>query len=176
MEGVKRATCAGSKFATCFASTIFDPRKDKPMQRPWLEHYPPGVPAEIDASRYASLAQIFEQSFARFGPREACICMGKAVTYSELDEASRAFAAFLQSRGLSRGARIALMMPNVLQYPVAVAGVLRAGLTVVNTNPLYKAPELEFQLCDAGAEAIVVLENFAAVLQQALPKTPVKHA
>jgi long-chain acyl-CoA synthetase len=145
------------------------------MQRPWLQHYPPRVPAEIDPTRYASLIAIFEQSFGRFAAREACICMGKAITYAELDEASRAFAAFLQARGLKRGARVALMMPNVLQYAVAVVGVLRAGMAVVNTNPLYKPPELQFQLSDAGADAIVVLENFASVLEQALPKTPVKH-
>jgi long-chain acyl-CoA synthetase len=145
------------------------------MQRPWLQHYPPGVPAEIDPARYASLIAIFEESFTRFPNREACICMGKVITYAELDEASRACAGFLQARGLTRGARVALMMPNVLQYAVAVVGVLRAGMTVVNTNPLYKPPELEFQLSDAGADAIVVLENFASVLQQALPQTPVKH-
>ncbi len=145
------------------------------MQRPWLQHYPPGVPPEIDPSRYQSLVAVFEESFARFADRDACICMGKAISFAQLDEASRAFAAFLQACGLPRGARIALMMPNLLQYPVAVAGVLRAGMTVVNTNPLYKPPELEFQLSDSGAEAIVVLENFAAVLQQALPKTPVKY-
>src|SRR4051794_23059057 len=145
------------------------------MQRPWLQHYPPGMPAEIDPARYASLIAIFEQSFARFADRDACICMGKAITYAELDVASRAFAGFLQARGLKRGARVALMMPNVLQYAVAVAGVLRAGMTVVNTNPLYKPPELQFQLSDSGADAIVVLENFASVLQQALPQTPVKH-
>jgi long-chain acyl-CoA synthetase len=145
------------------------------MQRPWLQHYPPGMPAEIDPARYASLIAIFEQSFARFADRDACICMGKAITYAELDVASRAFAGFLQARGLKRGARVALMMPNVLQYAVAVAGVLRAGMTVVNTNPLYKPPELQFQLSGSGADAIVVLENFASVLQQALPQTPVKH-
>ena len=109
-----------------------------------------------------------------YATREACVCMGKALTYAELDKASRAFAAFLQARGIGRGARVALMMPNVLQYPVAIAGTFRAGCTVVNTNPLYKPRELEFQLTDAGAEAIVVLENFASVLQEALPRTPVK--
>jgi long-chain acyl-CoA synthetase len=145
------------------------------MQRPWLQHYPPGVAPEIDQARYASLTAIFEESFSKYGSRDACICMGKAIIYAELDEASRAFAAFLQARGLPRGARVALMMPNVLQYAVAVVGVLRAGMTVVNTNPLYKPPELQFQLSDAGADAIIVLENFASVLQQALPQTPVKH-
>ena len=144
------------------------------MDRIWLRHYPPGVPADIDPGRYASLVAMFEASFATYGTREACVCMGRALTYAELDEASRAFAAFLQSRGLRRGARVALMMPNVLQYAVAIAGTLRAGCTVVNTNPLYKPRELEFQLTDAGAEAIVVLENFASVLQEALPQTPAK--
>jgi long-chain acyl-CoA synthetase len=145
------------------------------MERLWLRHYPPGVPAEIDSSRYPSLVAMFEESFSSFAAREACICMGKSLTYRELDESSRAFAAWLQSRGLRQGARVAIMMPNVLQYPVAIAGILRAGCTVVNVNPLYKPRELEFQLTDAGAEAIIVLENFAAVLQQALPNTPVKH-
>ncbi|HXD43878.1 MAG TPA: long-chain-fatty-acid--CoA ligase [Pseudolabrys sp.] len=145
------------------------------MDRIWLRHYPPGVPPDIDPSRYSSLVAMFEESFARHAAREAAVCMGRTLTYAELDEASRAFAAFLQSRGLKRGARVAVMMPNVLQYPVAIAGTLRAGFIVVNVNPLYKPRELEFQLADAGAEAIVVLENFASVLQQALPRTPVKH-
>ena len=145
------------------------------MDRIWLRHYPPGVPADIDASRYTSLVAMFEESFARFAAREACVCMGRALTYAAIDEASRGFAAFLQARGIIRGARVALMMPNVLQYPVAIAGALRAGCTVVNVNPLYKPRELEFQLKDSGAEAIVVLENFASVLQEALPQTPVKH-
>jgi long-chain acyl-CoA synthetase len=145
------------------------------MERLWLRQYPPGVPADIDPSRYSSLVAMFEEGFKTFAAREACVCMGKFLTYGELDEASRAFAAWLQSRGLKRGTRVAIMMPNVLQYPVAIAGILRAGCTVVNVNPLYKPRELELQLTDAGAEAIIVLENFAAVLQEALPKTPVKH-
>jgi long-chain acyl-CoA synthetase len=145
------------------------------MQRLWLKHYPPGVPAEIDPARYRSLVQVFEESFTRHGSREAAICMGRALTYAELDARSRAFAGFLQARGLQRGARVALVMPNLLQYVVAVAGILRAGMTVVNTNPLYKAPEFAFQLSDSQAEAVVVLENFASVLQQALPRTAVKH-
>jgi long-chain acyl-CoA synthetase len=145
------------------------------MERLWLQHYPAGVPANIDTARYPSLVAMFEESFKAYAAREACICMGKTLTYAGLDAASRAFAAWLQSRGLKPGTRIALMMPNVLQYPVAIAGALRAGCTVVNVNPLYKSRELEFQLNDAGAEAIVVLENFAAVLQEALPHTDVKH-
>jgi len=145
------------------------------MERLWLRQYPPGVPADIDPSRYSSLVAMFEDGFSDFAAREACVCMGKSLTYAELDEASRALAAWLQSRGHKQGARVAIMMPNVLQYPVAIAGILRAGCTVVNVNPLYKPRELEFQLTDAGAETIIVLENFAAVLEQALPKTPIKH-
>ena len=145
------------------------------MERPWLKHYPPGVPAEIDPSRYPSLVAMLEESFQTHAAKDACVCMGKTLTYAELDAASRAFAAWLQSKGLQRGARVAIMMPNVLQYPVAIAAILRAGLTGVNVNPLYKPRELEFQLKDSGAEVIVVLENFASVLQEALPHTDVKH-
>jgi long-chain acyl-CoA synthetase len=145
------------------------------MDRPWLQHYPPGVPADIDPSRYPSLVAMFEESFQAHAGKGACVCMGKTITYAELDRSSRAFAAWLQSRGLPRGARVAIMMPNVLQYPVAIAGILRAGMTVVNVNPLYKPRELEFQLNDSGAEAIIVLENFASVLEEALPHTQVKH-
>ena len=145
------------------------------MERLWLRHYAPGVPAEIDPTRYPSLVAMLEESFKTYAAREACVCMGKALTYAQLDETSRALGAWLQSCGLARGARVAIMMPNVLQYPVAIAAILRAGYTVVNVNPLYKPRELEFQLSDAGAEAIFVLENFASVLQEALPRTPVKH-
>ncbi|HKS84471.1 MAG TPA: long-chain-fatty-acid--CoA ligase [Pseudolabrys sp.] len=145
------------------------------MERLWLRHYPPGVPSEIDAARYPSLVAMFEESFKKFAGSDACIGMGKTITYGAVDDASRALAAWLQSRGIKRGARIAIMMPNVLQYPVAIVAILRAGCTVVNVNPLYKPRELEVQLTDAGAEAIIVLENFASVLQEALPNTAVKH-
>ena len=145
------------------------------MERPWLRHYPPGVPAEIDPSLYASLVTVFDESFRAYAANDAYICMGKTLTYAELEAASRAFAAWLQCKGLKRGARVAIMMPNVLQNPVAMIAILRAGLTVVNVNPLYKPRELEFLLNDAGVEAIIVLENFASVLQEALPKTKVKH-
>jgi long-chain acyl-CoA synthetase len=148
---------------------------ERPMERPWLKHYPPGVPAEIDPSRYPSLVAMLEESFLANAAKRACVCMGKTMTYAELDAASRAFAAWLQSKGLQRGTRVAIMMPNVLQYPVAIAAILRAGLIGVNVNPLYKPRELEFQLKDSGAEAIIVLENFASVLQEALPHTDVKH-
>src|SRR6185437_5507293 len=103
-----------------------------PMQRPWLKNYPPGVPAEVDTSRYSSLVAMFEESFKANADRDACVCMGKTLTFAELDAASRAFAAFLQGKGLKRGARVAIMMPNVLQYAVAIAGILRAGMTGVN--------------------------------------------
>jgi len=145
------------------------------MERIWLRHYPPGVPADIEPSRFPTLVAMFEESFRANRDRTALICMGKAITYAELDFASQAFGAWLQSLGLPRGSRIALMMPNVLQYPVAIVAALRAGYTVVNVNPLYKPRELELQLSDSGAEAIVVLENFAAVLQEALPKTSIRH-
>jgi long-chain acyl-CoA synthetase len=145
------------------------------MERPWLRHYPQGIAAEIDTARIPSLVAILEESFKAHAARPACICMGATLTYAELDRASWALAAWLQARGLERGARVAVMMPNLPQYPVAIAAILRAGFTVVNVNPLYKPRELEFQLSDAGAEAIIVIENFASVLQEALPRTPVKH-
>ncbi|MEA2934065.1 MAG: long-chain acyl-CoA synthetase, partial [Variibacter sp.] len=145
------------------------------MERVWLKNYPPGVPADIDPSRYTSLVALLDESFKQFRADRAFVCMDKVLTYGEVDEMSRALAAWLQSRGLKPGARVAIMMPNVLQYPVAIAAVLRAGYTVVNVNPLYTPRELEFQLKDSGAEAIIVLENFARTLQQALGKTDVKH-
>ena len=145
------------------------------MEKLWLKNYPAGVPAEIDASQFRSLAQLLEHSFRTYADRRAFICMDRAITYGELDQLSRQFAAWLQSRGLRPGARVAIMMPNVLQYPVVLAAVLRAGYVVVNVNPLYTPRELEHQLKDSGAESIVILENFAATLQAVLPATPVKH-
>ncbi|MBI3524639.1 MAG: long-chain fatty acid--CoA ligase [Betaproteobacteria bacterium] len=145
------------------------------MEKIWLKNYPPGVPAEIDYSGYSSLAQLLEESFAKYRERTAYICMGKGMTYAQLDERSRNFGAWLQSRGLKKGARVAVMLPNVLQNPVSVMGVLRAGCIVVNVNPLYTPRELEHQLKDSGAEAIVVLENFAVTLQAVIARTAVKH-
>ncbi len=145
------------------------------MERIWLQHYPPGVPAEIDVAKYSSLVALLEESFARYRDRTAFVCMDKAMTYADLDEMSRAFGAWLQSKGLRKGARVAIMMPNVLQYPVVIVGILRAGYTVVNTNPLYVPRELRHQLKDSGAEAIVVLENFAHTLEKVIAKTDVKH-
>jgi long-chain acyl-CoA synthetase len=143
--------------------------------RPWLQHYPPGVPAEIDTSAIPSLVAMLEDSFRQFRGRTAVIFMDKTLSYGAIDEASRALGAFLQSTGMARGSRVAVMMPNVPQYPIATAAILRAGFVVVNVNPLYKARELELQLADSGAEALIVLENFASVAQEALPLTKVKH-
>ncbi|WP_322106113.1 long-chain fatty acid--CoA ligase [Paraburkholderia sp. J41] len=145
------------------------------MEKVWLKSYPPGVPAEIDMSRYASITALLEESFGAYRAKPAFACMGKTITYGELDQLSQRLAAWFQSRGLARGARIALMMPNVLQYPVALAAVLRAGYVVVNVNPLYTPRELEHQLKDSGAEAIVILENFAATLDAVIANTRVKH-
>ncbi|HKS62942.1 MAG TPA: long-chain fatty acid--CoA ligase [Xanthobacteraceae bacterium] len=145
------------------------------MERIWLKQYPPGMPTEIDASQYPSLVMLLEESFAKYRDRKAFICMDKAITYGELDALSRDFAAYLQGTGLKFGDRVALMMPNVLQYPVATAGVLRAGMTVVNVNPLYTPRELEHQLNDSGAEAIVILENFATTLEKVVKNTRVKR-
>lgn len=145
------------------------------MDKIWLKSYPPGVPAEIDASRFASVSELLEQSFGQFRDRTAFVCMGKSISYGELDTLSCQLGAWLQSRGLARGARVAIMMPNVLQYPVTIAAVLRAGYAVVNVNPLYTPRELEHQLKDSGAEAIVILENFATTLQAVIANTAVKH-
>lgn len=145
------------------------------MERIWLKQYPPGVPADIEPTQYASLVDLLEESFAKFADRKAFICMDKSISYRDLDQMSVALAAYLQGRGLQRGARVAIMMPNVLQYPVATAAVLRAGYAVVNVNPLYTPRELEHQLKDSGAEAIIVLENFAHTVEQVITRTQVKH-
>jgi len=143
------------------------------MDKVWLQEYPAGVPAEVDVHAYASLKEVLEHICRRFGELPAYTNMGVTITYGELDRASRDFAAYLQkSLGLRKGERVALMMPNLLQYPVALFGVLRAGLVVVNVNPQYTASELEHQLKDSGASAIVVLENFAHTLQQVLERNP----
>jgi len=144
-------------------------------KRPWLNAYPPGVPAEIDPSQYQSLVQLMEESFRKFADRPAYSFMGKEVGYAQTDTMSKALAAYLQSLGLTKGDRVAIMMPNVPQYPVAVAAILRAGLVVVNVNPLYTPRELEHQLKDSGSKAIIIVENFARTLQQCIAATPVKH-
>jgi len=145
------------------------------MDRIWLKSYPPGVPTQIDTHQYGSLVELFEKSIRDFSDRPAFTCMGKTITFGELDVMARHFGAWLQAKGLSKGARVAIMMPNCLQYPIAMFGTLRAGGVVVNVNPLYTARELEHQLKDSGAEAIVILENFASVLEQVRARTPVKH-
>jgi long-chain acyl-CoA synthetase len=146
------------------------------MERIWLKSYLPGMATDIDPGTLRSLRHMAEQSFQKFPDRAAFIQMGQTLTYGQLERQSRDFAAWLQNvAGLKRGDRIAIMLPNVLQYPIAMFGALRAGLTVVNTNPLYTAPELEHQLADAGCLAIVVLENFAHVLEAVLPRTGVRH-
>jgi len=142
----------------------------------WLKSYPAGVPAEVDVHEHQSIGEVFEKSVARFGSIQAYVNMGRGITYAELDLLSQRFGAYLQSElKLPRGARVALMMPNLLQYPVALLGVLRSGYTVVNCNPLYTSRELEHQLKDSGAEAIVILENCAHTLDQIIAHTPVKH-
>ena len=142
--------------------------------RPWLKHYPPGVAHEVDVNRYASLPAMADEAFRKFGDRAAFTCMDRTLTYRETDAFSRALGAWLQSRGLQRGARVALMMPNLLQYPVAILAVLRAGFVVANVNPLYTPRELEHQLKDCGAEAIIILENFAPTLQAVIGHTNVR--
>ena len=145
------------------------------MEKIWLKNYPAGVPAEIDFSKHASIGALFEASVAKFRDRPAYHNMGKTISFGDLDRLSLAFGAWLQGKGMAKGTRVAVMMPNCLQYPVCIFGILRAGCTVVNVNPLYTARELEHQLKDSGAEAIVILENFAHVLQEVIGKTQVRH-
>ena len=144
-------------------------------ERVWLSSYPEGVPAEIDASQYDSLVSLMEESFSKYADRTAYSFMGQNIGYQETDVKSQALAAYFQSLGLEKGDRVAVMMPNVPQYPVAVAAILRAGLVVVNVNPLYTPRELEHQLKDSGAKAIVIIENFAITLQKCIQQTQVKH-
>ena len=144
-------------------------------ERIWLSSYPSGVPADIDVAQYTSLAALMDDSFKQYASRTAYSFMGKDISYAQTDSLSQAFAAYLQSLGLSKGDRVAIMMPNVPQYPVAVAGILRAGFVVVNVNPLYTPRELQHQLKDSGAKAIVIIENFATTLEKCIAATPVKH-
>jgi len=143
--------------------------------KPWLRSYPPGVPHEVDPSRYASLTQLLEESFRKNAERPFAVCMDRWMRYATLQEQSRALAAWLQGMGLEPGARVAIMLPNLPQFPVAAAAVLQAGCTCVNVNPLYTARELEHQLKDSGATAIIILENFAHTLQEVIAETPVRH-
>ncbi len=143
--------------------------------RIWLSSYPEGVPSDIDASRYSSLVTLMQEGFSQFAERTAFSFMGKDLSYADLDTQSQAMAAYFQSLGLAKGDRIAIMMPNVPQYPIAVAAILRAGYVVVNVNPLYTPRELEHQLKDSGSQAIVIIENFAATLDKCIAQTSVKH-
>ncbi|OWQ83739.1 long-chain fatty acid--CoA ligase [Roseateles terrae] len=143
--------------------------------QPWLASYPPGVAAQIPLDRYGSLVELLEEAFRVHASRDAAVCMDQRITFAEVDEHSKALGAWLQGRGLAKGARVAIMMPNVLQYMVTIAAILRAGYVVVNVNPLYTPRELEHQLKDSGAEAIIVLENFARTLSEVIERTQVKH-
>jgi long-chain acyl-CoA synthetase len=144
------------------------------VERIWLKSYPDGVPADVDISQYPSLVALLEEAFAKYRDLPAYVCMGATLTYGRLDELSKALAAWLQGQGLKPGDRLAIMMPNVLQYPVTMAAALRAGLTLVNVNPLYTPRELSHQLQDSGASAIIVLENFAQTVERALAEAPLK--
>ncbi|WP_332876539.1 long-chain-fatty-acid--CoA ligase [Massilia sp. S19_KUP03_FR1] len=145
------------------------------MDKFWLKSYQEGVPTEIDWTQYRSLTHLLEEAFRKYAGRKAYACMDKSITYAELDKLSAQMGAWLQSRGMEKGARVAIMLPNVLQYPVAMAAVLRAGYVIVNVNPLYTPRELQHQLVDSGAQAIIVLENFADTVQQVVANTGVKH-
>lgn len=145
------------------------------MEKPWLKNYPEGVPHDIDPGAYASLVDLLEEAFRRHANRPAAECLGSRMRFADVDELSQALGAWLQSKGLSAGARVAIMMPNLPQYMVAIAAILRAGFVVVNINPLYTPRELEHQLNDSGAQAIVVLENFAGTLEEVIDRTAVKH-
>jgi long-chain acyl-CoA synthetase len=154
---------------------IATPAPSTAMPRPWLEHYPPGVPAVVAVDGYPSLVSLLEEAWTKHARRDAAACMGVRFSYGEIDERSKALGAWLQSQGVRRGDRVALMMPNVPQYLVAIGAVLRAGGVVVNVNPLYTARELQHQLADSGATVIIVLENFAHTLEAVIAKTEVRH-
>ncbi|HEY7907152.1 MAG TPA: AMP-binding protein, partial [Wenzhouxiangella sp.] len=145
------------------------------MNKPWLDQYPSHVPVDIDMNEFGSIVDVIDQSCREYHDKVAFVNFGAELTYKEIDEHSQAFGAYLQSLGLVKGDRVAIMMPNLLQYPIAVFGALRAGLVVVNTNPLYTARELKHQLKDSGAKAIVILENFASVLEAVIQDTDVEH-
>jgi long-chain acyl-CoA synthetase len=145
------------------------------MEPTWLQHYPQGVPASVDVDAYGSLAELLDEAFDHHRDKVAYRFMGKAITFAEVNRASTALGAYLQSLGLERGDRVAVMMPNVPQYPVAIAAILRAGFVLVNVNPLYTRRELKHQLQDSGAKAIIILENFATTLQQVAAEVPTRH-
>lgn len=169
--GKAKTAAPAAEAATAKAASL----AQMPEPKLWVKSYPEGVPAEIGPLPYENINALFATAYKKYANRPAFTCMGKVMTYAEMDRKSQAFAAWLQSRGLVKGDRVAVMMPNILQYPVAIAAILRAGLTVVNINPLYTPRELEHQLKDSGAKAIIILENFATTLQKVLTATPVKH-
>ena len=169
----KAARSAGTTSSE--AKAMAAPAKAGSSDKPWIANYPPGIPAEIGPLAFDSIGDLLLDATKKFASRPAFTCMDKTLTFGEVGKLSTTFGAYLQSLNLQRGARVAIMMPNVLQYPVAMMAVLRAGYTVVNVNPLYTPRELEHQLKDSGAEAIVILENFAHTLQQVIGKTKVKH-
>src|SRR6188768_749912 len=145
------------------------------MDKHWLKSYPDGVPHDIKPEQYTSLTQLLEESFRKNAERPFSVCMERWMSYGELDTLSAALGAWLQAQGLEPGARVAIMLPNIPQFAVTMAGILRAGYTCVNVNPLYTARELEHQLKDSGATAIVILENFATTLEEVIGRTPIKH-
>ena len=146
------------------------------MTKPWLQSYPEGVPAEISIDEYASVADIFDQSVCKYEDLPAYSNFGKTITYKEVKEFTSQLGGYLKNElGLDKGAKVAVMMPNLLQNPVAIFGILRAGMVVVNTNPLYTARELKHQMIDSGAEAIIIVENFCHVLEEVIKETPLKH-
>ena len=146
------------------------------MNYPWLKSYPNGVPHEIDINEYSSINDILHQAFDKYKERPSFTCMGKEFTYGEIDSLSQKFASYLQNElKLSKGDRVALMMPNILQYPIALFGVLRAGMVAVNVNPLYTERELEHQLKDSGAETIIIFNNSCHILEKIYPNTPIKN-
>src|SRR5829696_4402039 len=145
------------------------------MEKHWLKSYPEGVPHEIDPRQYRSLTQLLEESFKKNASRPFSVCMERWMSYGQLDDLSRALGAWLQAQGLEPGARVAIMLPNIPQFAVTMAAILRAGYTCVNVNPLYTARELEHQLKDSGATAIVILENFAKTLEEVIAHTDVRH-
>nr|WP_279327374.1 long-chain-fatty-acid--CoA ligase [Chelativorans petroleitrophicus] len=169
------AKAAGTKRATAAAKPAPSRRRGSAAEKLWLKSYPKEIPAEIEPFRHSSLADLLLESCRNFADRRAFTSMGVSLTFAELEKASRDFAAYLQSLGLKKGARLAIMMPNVLQYPVVIMAALRAGYVIVNINALYTARELQHQLVDSGAEAIVILENFARTLQTVIKETPVRH-
>ncbi len=171
----KPKAAPAAKSETASKATKSGGRVLRTGEKPWVESYPEGVRSEIGPILDESVADLLVGACRKYASRSAFTSMGKTITYGELDKLSEQFGAYLQSTGLKKGARVALMMPNVLQYPIAMTGALRAGYTIVNVNPLYTARELEHQLNDAGAEAIVILENFASTLQAVIGKTKVKH-